>query len=66
MNPVTLPSSSIPMTSLPPDAFAKAQMCLAVSLGFSRALFRSKYWFSSASAKRPGSLSSNGSCMRVS
>ena len=62
LNPVTSPSSSMSITSLPPDAFAKALICLAISLSSLRALFLSKYWFSVSLEKSFGSLWVMGCC----
>ena len=63
LKPVISPSSSMPMTSLPPDAFAKALMCLEMSLASFRALLRSKYWFSFSEENRFGSFCSMGCCI---
>ncbi len=47
LKPVTSPSSSMPITSLPPAALANALMCFMISfVVLAGALFRSKYWFS--------------------
>ena len=49
LKPDISPSSSIPITNLPPPALANALMCLAISLSsLCRALLRSKYWLSAS------------------
>ena len=63
LKPVISPSSSMPMTSLPPAKLANAMMCFAISSVSLRALFRSKYWFSFTVANTCGSLASMGCCI---
>lgn len=63
---VTSPSSSMPITSLPPAELANALMCFAISLSSLRALFRSKYWFSLRVENRCTSFVAIGCCIATS